>query len=113
LTRGEVYWVDFEPAVGGEIQKVRPAVIVSNDAANAALNRVLVVPLTTQTSRIYPSEVLVQVRGRTSKAMADQLTVASKLRIKARIGSLSAADMASVEKIILLQLGIRTRGSQP
>jgi mRNA interferase MazF len=113
LTRGDVYWADFEPAVGGEIQKVRPAVIVSNDVANAVLNRVLVVPLTSQITRLYPSEVLVQLPGGTRTAMADQLTVASKLRFKAHIGSLTARDMASIEKIILLQLGIKTRGIQP
>lgn len=113
LQRGDVFWVDFEPAVGGEIQKIRPAVIVSNDAANEVLNRVLVVPLTSQTTRVYPGEALVQLKGQTRKAMADQLTVASKLRFKGRIGTLSESDMQAIEKILLLQLGIGTKGSQP
>jgi mRNA interferase MazF len=56
MKRGEVWWVNFGPAMGGEIQKQRPAVIVSNDAANQHLNRVQVVPITSNVSRIYPSE---------------------------------------------------------
>jgi mRNA interferase MazF len=106
LKRGDVYWISFDPAIGGEIQKTRPAVIVSNDAANRATNRTLVVPLTSQINRVYAGEALVQLNGQTRKAMADQLTTASKLRFKRQVGSLSAEDMAHVERAILLQLGI-------
>jgi len=63
MKRGEVWWVNFEPSVGGEIRKKRPAVIVSNDAANKFLNRVQVAPFTSQTDRIYPSEAEVTVGG--------------------------------------------------
>jgi mRNA interferase MazF len=105
--RGEVWWVAFDPSVGGEMQKTRPAVIVSNNAANTVLNRLIVVPLTSQTARVYPGEAMVTLNGEPRKAMADQLTTASKKRMRSKLGELSASDVAAVESAILLQLGIR------
>ncbi|MFZ0560347.1 MAG: type II toxin-antitoxin system PemK/MazF family toxin [Terriglobales bacterium] len=105
--RGEVWWVSFDSAVGGEIQKTRPALVLSNNAANAALNRVIVVPLTSRTEKLYPGEAMVMFNGERSKAKADQIATASKQRLHDKLGSLSFADMAAVEKAVLLQLGIR------
>ena len=70
MNRGDVYWVDFNPARGGEIRKRRPAIIVSNDTSNRRLNRVQVVPLTSNASRIYPNEALANVNGTDHKARA-------------------------------------------
>ncbi|MGA2982217.1 MAG: type II toxin-antitoxin system PemK/MazF family toxin [Terriglobia bacterium] len=107
MKRGEVWWVSFDPAVGGEIRKTRPALIISNNAANAVLNRVVVVPLSSQTNKLYPGEAKVQVNGRESKAMADQITTASIERIRNRVGVISPHDLKAVEDAILVQLGIR------
>ena len=106
MRRGEVWWVNFEPSIGGEIKKKRPAVIISNDAANKFLNRVQVVPLTSKIKRIYPSEAVVALNKQPNKAMADQLTTVSKQRMINKAGELSYEDMHNVEHAVKVQLGL-------
>ncbi|MBI4441998.1 MAG: type II toxin-antitoxin system PemK/MazF family toxin [Acidobacteria bacterium] len=107
MKRGEVWWVSFDAALDGEIKKTRPAVVVSNNAANAALNRVVVVPLTSRVEKVYPGEVLIMAGGRKAKAMADQIMGASKQRLQKRLDTLSPGDLRAIEDAVLLHLGIR------
>lgn len=106
VRRGDIWWVSFDAAQGGEVRKTRPAVIVSNNISNAILNRVVVVPLSRQTEKIYPSEARVSAGGVEAKAMADQITSAAKARLLRRLGRLGSVDLRSVEQAILLHLGI-------
>ncbi len=106
MKRGEVWWVNFDPSIGGEIRKQRPAVIVSNDAANYHLNRVQVIPLTSNVDKLYPSETYVTFRGKKAKAMADQLTTVSKKRLINSDGSVSNTEMAAIARAITTQLDI-------
>jgi mRNA interferase MazF len=106
MLRGEVWWVDFDPSLGGEIQRTRPAVIVSNDASNGSLNRVQVVPITSNVSRIYPCEAPIELNGEPRKAMADRIATVSKRRLKSRLATLSRDDIRSVERAIALQLDL-------
>ncbi len=104
--RGQVWLVTFDPSVGGEIQKTRPALIVSNDVANALLNRVQVVPISSQINRLYPAETYISFANQRRKAMADQITTTSKHRLLRFMASLHKEDIAAVERIIRLQLGL-------
>ena len=106
MKRGEVWWVNFEPSLGSEIRKVRPAVIVSNDSANAHLNRIQVIPLTSNTGKCYPSEAVVTFNGAENKAMADQIATVDKQRLQNCAGSISNKDLKLVERAIKVQLGL-------
>ena len=107
MKRGEVWWVNFDPSLGGEIQKTRPAVIVSNDAANKYLNRLQVIPLTSQkTERVYPGEAVVTFEGKPGKALTDQIATISKERLLNRAGKLTKLEMQRIEYALKLQLGL-------
>jgi mRNA interferase MazF len=106
MKRGEVWWVHFEPSAGSETRKIRPAVIVSNNSANTHLNRVQVVPLTSNIGKCYPSEAVVVFNNAENKAMADQIATVDKQRLQSLAGSISNKDLKQVERAIKVQLGL-------
>lgn len=106
MNRGEVYWVNFDPAIGSEIQKKRPAVIISNNQNNTYMQRVQVLPITSNVNRIYPCETLVIVSDKQGKALADQITTVDKSRIGDFICTLTEIELININKIIKLQLDL-------
>lgn len=106
MKRGEVWWVDFDPSIGGEARKIRPAVIVSNDSSNRHLNRLQVVPTTSNVGKLFPSETMVFIDGKHSKAQCDMLTTVSKLRVLRKLGEVSGKEMRAIERGIKTQLSL-------
>lgn len=115
MRRGEVRWVDLDPVRGAESNKRRPAVIVSNDGANATANRlgrgvVTVVPVTTNVHHVYPFQVLLRAATtglrHDSKAQAEQVRSVAIERVGARAGALSSQDVAALDEALRLHLAL-------
>jgi mRNA interferase MazF len=113
MLRGEIWWVDLDPVRGSEANKRRPAVIVSNDRANATAVRlkrgvITVVPVTTNVSKIYPFQVPLssETSGLTveSKAQAEQMRSVAAERLQRRIGRLSAEEITQLDEALRLHL---------
>lgn len=115
MRRGDVFLVNLDPSVGAETNKTRPAILVSNDAANATANRngrgvVTVVPITSNTTRVYPFQVLLGSGeggiDRESKALAEQLRSVDVARIGRRLGSLRQATLHQLDDALRLHLAL-------
>lgn len=104
--RGEVWWVNFDPSIGQEIKKKRPAIIVSNNISNKFLKRFQVVPISSRTTKIYPSETKVTINGKENKAMIDQIMTVRELRFLGKITTISFIEMKKIEDKIRLQLDL-------
>jgi mRNA interferase MazF len=109
--RGEVYLVSFDPTIGTEIQKTRPALIVQNDVANRHSPITIVAAITSQfDERLYPTEALIQPPegGITmpSVVLLNQIRSIDKRRLVRRLGILTPATMARVDRAVLISLGL-------
>jgi len=98
--RYQIHWVNLDPVRGSELRKTRPAVIVSLDVLNQALETVVVCPLTSQLHPDWRTRLTVKVRGRTSEIAADQIRAISKSRLGNKLGSLSPRDAAALRRLL-------------
>ena len=103
--RGDIFWVKLDPAHGTEIRKTRPAVIISNDSCNKHGARVIVLPVTSNVSSLFPGEASIEIQGRPARALGDQMRSLDKSRLGAKIGTLSPSEIAAVEEAVLITLG--------
>ena len=115
IRRGGIYSVDLEPVQGSEADKVGPAVVVSNDAANETADQlrrgvVTVVPVTSNVQRVRPFQVLLRA-GDTglrvdSKAQAEQVRAIDVTRIGAQLGALSPESLRHLDDALRLHLDL-------
>lgn len=95
----DVYWVDLNPTVGAEMQKIRPCVIVSPKELNDHLNTVIIVPVTSAIHG-YPYRVRCHLMGRDGEMATDQIRTIDKRRLKSRISSLTSDEVAALQDIL-------------
>ena len=98
----------LDPVLGTEIRKTRPAVIVSNDSCNRYGTRVVVLPITGNVDSLFPGEALITVRGKPGRALGDQIRSIDKSRLKARVGTVTPAEMVRLEEALVVTLGLPT-----
>lgn len=115
IRRGDIHVVDLDPARGSEANKRRPAVIISNDAANATAARlgrgvITVIPVTSNVERVFPFQVLLPAAetglGRDSKAQAEQIRSIAVERVGDRVGVVPNLIMLDIDEAVRLHLGI-------
>jgi mRNA interferase MazF len=111
MKRGDILYANLSPAIGSEMDKLRPVLIVSNNANNRASTTITVLPLTSNVTRVYPFEVLINPEdsglSKVSKVQAQQIRTISQERIKSEVvGSLSAELMIAIDTALKLHLGL-------
>lgn len=108
--RGEVWLINLDPVVGNEIGKTRPGLIISNDVGNQYAGTVTVLPLTSNTLKLYPFEALVRASDsglkKDSKVKCDQIRTVSKKRLVKCLTILSQNEMLNVEQALSIHLGL-------
>lgn len=110
--RGDVFWVNLDPAIGSEIHKKRPGVIISNDAANRRYHQVTIIPLTSQNLKsVEPFQTFIDRTesglSKDSKALAEQVRTVSKLRLGTRAGHLNQEVMLKIDTAIKIHLDLQ------
>lgn len=106
IKRGDVYWVNLDPTIGTEVQKTRPAVIVSNNVQNSVSTRVVVIPISSSVKKLYPFEAKIALNKKPSKALTDQIRAVDKERLRGIICHLDFAEVQEIDKALKLTLSL-------
>ncbi|MDP1880034.1 MAG: type II toxin-antitoxin system PemK/MazF family toxin [Parachlamydiaceae bacterium] len=108
IKRGDIFWVNFDPAKATEIQKTRPAIVCSHDILNENSSRIIVAPITSNLKKVYSFEYEIKNHAHLEgKIMLDQMRSIDKSRLEKKIGTLSLKEMQEIEVIIKFILGIQ------
>ena len=103
--RYTIYFADLDPSPGGEIRKVRPVVVVSQNEMNQYLDTVVVCPLTSTLHPQWRSRIQIECAGRPAEIAVDQIRAISKRRLKRRVDRLAAADATRLRRVITEMYG--------
>ena len=107
--RGEIWWIALDPALGSEIRKTRPCIVVSVRVLNERRRTVIVVPLSSSSKASPPILIPITCGGRPAVAVSDQIRAVAKERLRSRLGVVAENELAALEDGLrqILQLGIR------
>jgi mRNA interferase MazF len=112
MKRGEIYFANLDPTVGDEIKKIRPVLIISNNANNNVANTINIIPITSNVNKVYPFEVLMAVQEsglmKTSKVQCHQIRTISKNRISNQtvVGMVSHSILSKINSALKLHLDL-------
>ena len=99
----EVYWIDLNPTIGAEMQKIRPGVVVSPDELNAHLDTVIIIPITSSIHG-YPYRVRCNLMGRDGEIATDQIRTIDKCRLKKKISKIDESEKSKLQQVLQLML---------
>ncbi|WP_253308440.1 MULTISPECIES: type II toxin-antitoxin system PemK/MazF family toxin [unclassified Rickettsia] len=106
VNRGDVYWVTLDPTIGTEINKTRPAIVISNNTQNKISSRIVVIPITSNTNNLYHFEAKITINNKEAKALTDQIRTIDKIRLGSFIARLNRAEIIEVEKALRIALSL-------
>ncbi len=105
--RGEIWWVALDPALGSEIRKTRPCIVISVRVLNERRRTVIVVPLSSSPKASPPILIPISCSGQPAVAVSDQILAVAKERLRSRLGTVTKEEMAALEDGLkqIMQLG--------
>lgn len=104
ILRGDKVLVSLDPVIGSEQGKTRPCIVVQNNIGNEYSNTTIIVPLTSNVSKIYPTEVLI---SKIYKAKCDQIKTIDKSRIIKKLDKISLAELILIDNALKVSLNLK------